>query len=122
MTISEQSRDVDPVRRFEVFTGVGRRREWPPEEKAPIVAESYAVGETVSAVAPRYALPPQQLFAWGRTARCAETTSSGSLFVSAVVAPPAPEPVAKRRPPRQKAPREASVIEPFDGQPAALPV
>jgi transposase len=114
MTISEltlKSRDVEPVRRFEVFTGAGRRRQWPAEEKARIVAESYEAGETVSAVARRYALSPQQLFAWRRTARCAETTSSESLFVPAVVAPPAPEAVAKRRPRRQKAPREAGVIE-----------
>ncbi|WP_352648697.1 transposase [Mesorhizobium sp. M0408] len=66
MTISEltlKSNDLEPVRRFEVFTGSGRRREWPPEEKARIVAESYKAGETVSAVARRYALSPQQLFA-----------------------------------------------------------
>ncbi|MBX3573519.1 MAG: transposase [Mesorhizobium sp.] len=36
-----------------------------PEEKARIVAESYDAGETVSAVARRYALSPQQLFACG---------------------------------------------------------
>ena len=68
MTISEltlKSRR-EPVRRFEVFTGTGRRREWPPEEKARIVAESYEAGETVSAVARRYGLTPQQLFAWRR--------------------------------------------------------
>ena len=64
MTISElalRSGDPEPVRRFEVFTGSGRRREWLPEEKTRIVAESYDVGETVSAVARRYALSPQQL-------------------------------------------------------------
>ena len=116
MTISEltlKSNDVEPVRRFEVFTGTGRRREWPPEEKARIVAQSYEAGETVSAVARRYALSPQQLFAWRRTARraVAETTSSQSLFVPVVIAPPAPEAAAKRRPPRQKATRDAGVIE-----------
>ncbi len=59
MTISEltlKSSDLEPARRFEVFTGSGRRREWLPEEKARIVAESYDAGETVSAVARRYAL------------------------------------------------------------------
>lgn len=59
MTISEltlKSRDEEPVRRLEIFTGSGRRREWLPDEKARIVAESYEVGETVSAVARRYAL------------------------------------------------------------------
>lgn len=67
MTISEftlKSSDHEPARRFEVFTGSGRRREWLPEEKARIVAESYEAGATVSAVARRYALSLQQLFAW----------------------------------------------------------
>lgn len=50
MTISEftlKSSVPEPARRFEVFTGSGRRREWLPEEKARIVAESYDDGETV---------------------------------------------------------------------------
>lgn len=66
MTISEgtlKSDDMEPVCWFEVFTGSGRRRERTPEEKARIVAESDAAGETVCAVARRYALSPQQLFA-----------------------------------------------------------
>ncbi|BCG76168.1 hypothetical protein MesoLj113a_73260 [Mesorhizobium sp. 113-1-2] len=61
MTISEftlKSKDEEPVRRLEIFTGSGRRREWPPEEKARIVAESYEAGETVCAVARRYGLFP----------------------------------------------------------------
>ncbi len=118
MTISEftlKSSDLEPVRRFEVFTGSGRRREWPPEEKARIVAESYATDETVCAVARRYALSPQQLFAWRRAARqpAAERTAMPeSLFVPAVVAAPMPEPSAKRSPKRKrKAAREAGVIE-----------
>jgi hypothetical protein len=60
--------DDDPttkvVERFEVFTGAGRRREWPPRIKAAIVAESYAGLESVSAVARRHGLDPSQLFAW----------------------------------------------------------
>ena len=100
MTISEftlKPSDLEPVRRFEVFTGSGRRREWSPEEKARIVAESYEAGETVCAVARRYALSPQQLFTWRRAARqsVAETTASESLFVPAVVAS-LPEPAAER--------------------------
>ncbi|MER9256625.1 transposase [Mesorhizobium sp. M0598] len=62
MTISEftlKSRDEEPVRRLEIFTGSGRRREWPPEEKARIVAESYEAGETVCAVARRYGVSGQ---------------------------------------------------------------
>lgn len=118
MTISEftlKSSDLEPVRRFEVFTGSGRRREWSLTEKARIVAESCATDETVCAVARRYALSPQQLFAWRRAARqaAAEATASESLFVPAVVAAPTPEPAAKRppRPRKQKAARDTGVIE-----------
>ncbi len=50
MSISEltlKTNDDEPVRRFEVFTGSGRRREWSDELKAQIVAESYEPGMTV---------------------------------------------------------------------------
>ena len=32
---------VVSARRIEVFTGAGRRREWSPDQKATIIAESY---------------------------------------------------------------------------------
>ena len=48
--------------------GTGRRRRWSAEQKAEIVAESYAGGESVSAVARRHGLTAQQLFAWRRAA------------------------------------------------------
>src|SRR3546814_20176143 len=57
------------VRRFEVFTGAGQRREWSPEVKASIVAESYSGQETACAVARRHGLAPSQLFAWRRDLR-----------------------------------------------------
>ena len=57
------------LRRFEVITGTGRRRRWPAEAKARIVAESFAPGVQVSDVARRYDLRPQQLFGWRREAR-----------------------------------------------------
>jgi transposase len=72
MSISEltlKSSDEEPVRRFEVFTGSGRRREWSDERKAQIVAESYEPGVTACAVARRHGLAPQQLFTWRRLAR-----------------------------------------------------
>jgi transposase len=61
--------NLEAVRRLEVFTGAGRRRSWTAEQKAQIVAETYQSGETVSAVARRHALTPQQLFGWRRDAR-----------------------------------------------------
>jgi transposase len=112
MPISEltlESRDEEPVRRLEIFTGAGRRREWPPQEKAQIVAECYEADETVCAVARRHGLTPQQLFTWRREARKrAEADAKAPAFVPAVVAPePAPPtepkpPRAKRREPRRR--------------------
>ncbi len=58
----------EPVHRLEVFTRTGRPRVWTAEQKAQIVAESYADGETVTAVARRHGLTPQQLFGWRRQA------------------------------------------------------
>ena len=63
----------DPVskgaQRFEVFTGAGKRREWPPEVKASIVSECYSGLEGVSAVARRHGLDPSQVYAWRRDLR-----------------------------------------------------
>jgi transposase len=55
------------ARRLEVFTGAGRRRRWSQEEKARIVAESYAT--SVGEAADRHALRATQLFTWRRDAR-----------------------------------------------------
>jgi transposase len=61
-------RKSEPVRRLEIFTGAGRRRSWSSRQKAEIVAESLSGRETVSAVARRHGLTPQQLFTWRRQA------------------------------------------------------
>lgn len=111
MSISEHkhvSKEGDgPVRRFEVFTGAGRRRTWTSEEKAAIVAESYAAGDTVCAVARRYGLTPQQLFTWRRTLRAGiignVEAAAAPSFVPAMVEPAAepadggPSPVRQPR-------------------------
>src|SRR3954467_12262529 len=55
---------ADAFRRFEVITGVGRRRRWSDEDKARIVAESLDPATTASAVARRYGLHASQLFTW----------------------------------------------------------
>ena len=69
MSISELMHRPERARRMEVFTGAGRRRTWPADEKAAIVAESYAPGRTVCGVARRHGLTPAQLFTWRRLAR-----------------------------------------------------
>lgn len=90
---TERSAITEPVRRVEVFTGAGRRRNWTAEEKARIVAESATGEESVCAVARRHGLSPQQLFGWRRQAReaaSAETGDGAPLFVPAVVESVAP--------------------------------
>ena len=106
MSISELMPMPERARRIEVFTGAGRRRNWPADEKAAIVAESYASGKTVCGVARRHGLTPAQLFTWRRLARRARSPVKEPpvLFVPAVVEPspgpplrPASQPQRTRR-------------------------
>jgi transposase len=76
--------------RVEVLTGPGRRRFWDEATKARVVAESYAPGAVVSAVARRWQMAPQQLFTWRREAREAGGTTR-LPFVPIVSDPPAAE-------------------------------
>ena len=90
MTMSCDDAGTSGVQRFEVFTGAGRRRDWPDEVRASIVAESYSGRETVSAVARRHALSPSQLFTWRRELRKqmeerGVPLQAGPVFVPAVV-------------------------------------
>src|SRR6202040_2980514 len=64
-----EPKEMVGVRRLEVITGVGGRRAWSHEDKGRIVAESFRAGANVSAVARRYGLRPQQVYAWRRLAR-----------------------------------------------------
>ena len=57
------------VRRFEVINGALGRRRWSTDERARILEETLAPGVSVSAVARRHGLTPQQLFTWRREAR-----------------------------------------------------
>src|SRR5947209_5112402 len=73
------------VRRVEVFTGTGRRRRRTLEQKALIVAETYETGETVSAVARRHGLTPQQLFTWRRGVLPVQAGASRMAFAPVVL-------------------------------------
>ena len=46
--------DVGGYRRIELITGTERRRRWSDEERAQILAESFAPGANISAVARRH--------------------------------------------------------------------
>jgi transposase len=54
------------IEQVEVITSVQRRRHWSAEEKAAIVQETYAPGMSVSLVARRHGIAPNQLFRWRR--------------------------------------------------------
>ncbi|MBR1092687.1 transposase [Bradyrhizobium manausense] len=98
---------TEPVRRLEVFTGAGRRRKWSDEDKARIVAEIVASGDSVCSVARRHGLSPQQLFGWRRQLREAAGVHSEAdevQFVPAVMDAVVPAPTAHRE---RKAVRKA---------------
>ena len=54
------------IENVEVITSVQRRRRWSAEEKAAIVQETYAPGMSISLVARRHGIAPNQLFTWRR--------------------------------------------------------
>jgi transposase len=105
-----------PVHRLEVFTGAGHRRTWSDEDKARIVAEIVASGESVSAVARRHGLSPQQLFGWRRALQTSQTALSHAeelQFVPAVldVAPSFSSVRRQRKMPRRQVEPGAGMIE-----------
>ena len=113
--VTVDNANTKPVHRLEVFTGAGRRRTWRAEDKALIVAEILASGDSVSAVACRHGLSPQQLFGWRRELQASQTALSHPeelQFVPAVLAA-ASSPLVRRqrRTPRRQAELDAGTIE-----------
>ena len=102
--------------RIELLTGPARRRRWSSEEKGRIVADTLQSGATVTEVARRWHVCPQQVWGWRREAR--EGLLALPDEVSGVAAradfvpivrqpptmPPAPEP---SRPDSERAARSA---------------
>ena len=101
------------VRRLEVLTGVGGRRRWSPDDKARIVEETLVPGATVSEVARRHDIRPQQLFGWRREMRI-EDPEPRVNFVPALVEAADPEAVDRARPKPARAGRGDIELE-FDG-------
>ena len=106
---------TEPARRLEVFTGAGRRRSFSDEDKARIVAEIVTSGDSVSGVARRHGLSPQQLFGWRRQMRESQvglSEADGLQFVPAVVDVASASPVRRqRKAPQCKAEPGAGTIE-----------
>jgi len=112
--------NTKPVHRLEVFTGAGRRRTWSAEDKALIVAEIVASGDSVSAVARRHGLSPQQLFGWRRELQASQTAlwhPEEFQFVPAVLAAASSPPIRgqHRTPRRQAEPRGGMIEVEIDG-------
>jgi transposase len=61
-----------------VLHGPERRRRWAAAEKIAIVAETYEPGVTVSLVARRHGVAPNQVFSWRRLAAQGALTAAGS--------------------------------------------
>jgi transposase len=78
--------EATSVRRLEVITGTGRRRQFSEDFKAGIVEETLVPGAVVSEIARRNGLTPQQVFTWRRQARRpAASETEAPKFVPAVV-------------------------------------
>jgi transposase len=69
MTISNL---VEPV---EIICSTKKRRRWTPFEKQQIVQETYNPGVTVSYIARRHGIPPNQLFYWRKMMESGALTS-----------------------------------------------
>jgi len=105
MTMPCDDAGTGRVTRFEVFTGVGRRRDWPPAVKASILDENFSGRETVCAVARRHGMIASQLFTWGRRLRkpLESQGAAAPAFVSAIVdAFAADEPAPALQRPKQR--------------------
>ena len=66
MTTPKDRPDLSPI---EVITSVQRRRRWSPEEKRAILEEGEQLGNSLSAVACKYGVNPNQLFHWRKLMR-----------------------------------------------------
>ena len=62
----------------EVLTGPERRRRWSATEKLSMVAETYEAGATVSLVARRHGVAPNQLFTWRKLASQGALTATSA--------------------------------------------
>lgn len=101
------------VRRVEVITGSGRRRQFSADDKARFVEETLVPGAVVSEVARRHGLSPQQLFTWRRQMRQPAAIPAApelQMFVPAVVTPSSP-PAADSPQRRRYVRKVAGVVE-----------
>src|SRR3954471_6647102 len=63
---------------IEIITSVQRRRRWGAAEKVRIVEETHEPGVTVSLVARRHGIAPNQVFTWRRLASQGALVATGA--------------------------------------------
>jgi transposase len=101
----QDKHDGESYRRIELISGRRRRRSWSTEEKARILAESFAEGANISEVARQYGINRGLLFTWRRQVNVIaghhrEVTDAGAASQPAFVpiveiaANPSPEPIS----------------------------
>jgi transposase len=85
-------------RRVEILTGPARRRRWSAAEKGRIVAESLQAGVSVTEVARRWQICPQQVWGWRREARAGALTlpSNASMPAKPLFVPIIAEPAVSK--------------------------
>lgn len=71
-------RMTDTPEKVEVITSVQRRRRWSAAEKMRMVEESQEPGASVSLVARRHGVNPNQLFTWRRLAADGASTAAAA--------------------------------------------
>src|SRR6184192_2910276 len=69
---------TNSTNRVEIITSVQRRRRWTAPEKVRMVEETFEPGMTVSLVARRHGVAPNQLFTWRRLVVEGALTAAGS--------------------------------------------
>jgi transposase len=69
---------TNPTDHVEIITSVQRRRRWTASEKVRMVEESFEPGMTVSPVARRHGVAPNQLFTWRRSVAQGGLLAAGS--------------------------------------------
>ncbi len=75
------SRGVHPIShipKIEVLSGPERRRRWSTAEKLAIIQETYEPDATVSIVARRHGIQPNQLFTWRKLANQGALTATAA--------------------------------------------
>lgn len=87
---------ADSFQRIEVITGTGRRRQWPDDVKAAIVAETLQEGAVITEIARRHRVSASQIFTWRKKARerSAALTAEAMSFAPVVMQYPSVQPAS----------------------------